>query len=580
MEEPIRKSLSKIELKIIKNTFLSNSNDLRYKDDTRKSLQTLTSKNSNSILPRTIDLSEISQISSSVSNHFRIFSIQELDLSCLTSQISLETLENLSETIKTSIGGTQITLPGKKLSFRSLLITSPIHLKGSAGTLLELLDGSITVDFSSQSRESLLETEKAIICEAAISLKSSRLMLSLFSIESPSTHLEVRDCDLKSDSSSPGDLFAFGVNLSGFRKGASRSSSRFNSSLMVSSCNIQGFGDVCRAGPNSSVIFEKCYICACEGNAISVMNPRDFQVKNCVIDKAEKSGIDVFIAVDNSSVLNSPSSKTDTMMSSQSERTVNIEGNDIRTSGNYGISIWSEAPAFFPAFISVKSNKITNSKKEGLAFRHLNLVSLEIDGNDSNCNQGTGFWLQKVIASKIVFCHNRAYDNYSGYGLYFYDTGGEVKNNEFFRNSLGGLMVVGSSKGTDTNLAIKKNQIHSNGENGITVMDFCKGMILIQKCNVSENSQDGVHLLQTNPDKNSALVKILDSEITGNSMVGLNVVKFRCWIEKLRIADNLNGNIVISEDSKELVRFLDQNEKKVEKSEKKGFCAKNKCVVF
>jgi hypothetical protein len=46
-------------------------------------------------------------------------------------------------------------------------------------------------------------------------------------------------------------------------------------------------------------------------------------------------------------------------------------------------------------------------------------------------------------------------------------------------------------------------------------------------------------------------------------MVGLNVVKFRCWIEKLRIADNLNGNIVISEDSKELVRFLDQNEKKV-----------------
>lgn len=594
MDDQIQKSLSKIEMKIIKNTFFSNSNDLHFKDDTRKSLQTLTSRNSTSMIPRNLDISEISLVSSSISNQFRIFSIHELDLSCLTNKISPETLDNLQETIKNSVSGAIITLPPKRLVFRSLSITSPIQIKGSPGTVIELHGGSITVDFSSQSKDSLLDNEKAIICEIGIYFKPIDMhkpgITALVVMESPSTHLEVRDCDVKKVlSSQEFDDFAFWINGNGFRKTVTRNSARFNSSLVVSSCSIEGFTEVCRAGVNSTIVFDKCHISGCSGNVISSINPKDLCIKNCVIEKSEKTGIDLYLFNDPSAVMNSPCSRTDTMMSSYTERSVLIEGNDIRAAGNYGINIWSESPNFFPIFITIKSNKIINSKKEGLAVRHLNVISIIIEGNDSNSNQGTGYWLQKVMASKVEIKNNRAYDNYSGYGLYVYDTGGEVKNNEFFRNSLGGIMVVGASKGTDTNLVLKKNFVFANGENGITVMDFCRGIIEIKQCKITENYHDGVHLLQTATDKNSAgsaLVKIIDCDIYSNTFVGLNIVRFKCRIEKLRIADNLQGNIAISEDAKDIVRFLDEKSDKIiekisnKEIEKKGICGKNKCIMF
>jgi hypothetical protein len=373
MEDQLRKSLSKIEMKIIKNTLLSNSNDLRFKDDTRKSLQTLTSRNSTSIIPRTLEISEISRVSSSISNRFHIFSIHELDLSCLTNGISPETLDNLQETIKNSVSGALITLPPKRLVFKSLSITSPIQIKGLPGTVIEIYGGSITVDFSSQSKDSLLDTEKATICEAAINYRPIGInkpgVNALVVMESPSTHLEIRDCDVRNlQPTENADTFAFWINGSGYRKTVTRTSIRFNSSLAVSSCNIEGFTEVCRAGVNSFIFFDKCHISGCSGNVISSMNPKDLCIKNCVIDKAEKTGIDIYLFNDPSSAINLPTSKTDTMISSNTERSILIEGNDIRTAGNYGINIWSESPNFFPIFITIKSNKIINSKKEGYGF--------------------------------------------------------------------------------------------------------------------------------------------------------------------------------------------------------------------
>lgn len=585
MEDPTRKSLSKIELKIIKNTFSNNSNDLRFKDDTKKSLQTFTSKNSFSILPKAIDFSDISRVSS-VPEHARLFSLQDLDLSTISFQIPNKALENLQELIKVSIPGSTITLPPKRLCFSSLVISAPIVIKGMPGTVLEIGSGSIKIDFMGQSFD--CDIQKVVICEVTIEHKIEDKVKTgnvgaLFVMESGSGHLEVRDCDIKSLNESSFEDFCFWVNGNAFKK----KSARFNSTLCACSCNIQGFFEVTRVGCCGSVMIDKCFIVGCKGNAFSVTNPKEFVVKYSVIEKTEKNAVDVFLWDENSPSGSPPVLKNKTKGLVLADKSVIIEGNDIRGTGNYGINLWSESTSHFDFDCAIKLNKIVNCKKEGVAIRHLNINTLSIDSNDSNCNQGTGYWLQKVQTSQLLICNNRAYDNYSGYGLYIYDTGGCTRNNELFRNSLGGIMIVGASKGTNTNLIIKNSQIYNNGENGITVMDVCKGLIEISNCVVNENLHDGIHLLQTresvegNIKGNPAITKISECEILNNSLFGVNVIKFRCCIEKLRIMDNVQGNIQIAEDSKELVKFVDGSKgEELKVAKKKGLCSKNKCLVF
>jgi Protein of unknown function (DUF1565). len=158
-----------------------------------------------------------------------------------------------------------------------------------------------------------------------------------------------------------------------------------------------------------------------------------------------------------------------------------------------------------------------------------------------------GFGLRKVLSNSMNIFNNRAFDNYSGYGLYIYNTGAKIKNNEFFRNSLGGIMIVGASKGSATNITIKNSLIQTNGEHGVCIMDFNQGHIQIANCKINENYRDGINLLQTreilveksfkhkieNFISDDAVVKLKACEINNNGFYGINIVKFKCVIEKL-----------------------------------------------
>lgn len=618
-------TLSKIEQKIFKNTFLSNSNDLHFKDDTKKSQLSITSKQQSLFSPKTFDISQISQISNHQIDLIRLFAVQELDLSGISFHMTNETVENLQETIRVSMPGSVITLPPRKIQFPYLLITSPITLKGLPGTCIEITHGSIIVDFSSHSRESIVcsDTEAALICEIAFqytldnSFKpSSTTPPVLIILDSNHTYLEIRDCDLRSNNHEPSTLgdenayiiedSCFWINGIGYRKSINKNSMRFVSSLFISSCNISNFYECCRAGVNSSLVIERSHIAGCCGSAINIMNPRELSIKNSVIDKIEKTAVDVNIITDPSAGIALGTSRTESLNSLQNERTLVIEGNDIRNTGGYGINLWCDNVSYYPIQCRVTQNKISNCKKEGIAVRHLNISGLWVDSNESSENEGTGYWLQKVTAGKLRVYNNRSYDNYSGYGLYIYDTGGVVKNNEFLRNTLGGIMVVGASKGTNTNLHIKNSLIQCNGENGITIMDYSRGNINISHCNISENSHDGIYLVQTRDyyldkhkekDKNkipsstsNAHAKIRSCELNNNAGYGLNIVKFRCTIEKLHLSDNQQGNIMIAEDTKQYVEFLDDNKVDVNVQvgqnciikEKPGLCGRNrhKCYIF
>ena len=51
---------------------------------------------------------------------------------------------------------------------------------------------------------------------------------------------------------------------------------------------------------------------------------------------------------------------------------------------------------------------------------------------------------------KISF--NRCFDSYTGYGIYMYDTGGELDNNEAFGNAIGGIVIAGEAANSDKQL--------------------------------------------------------------------------------------------------------------------------------
>jgi Right handed beta helix region len=611
-------SLSKIERKIFKNTFMTNSNDLQFREDTKKSQ--ISSRHHSSTSPRTFDISHISQVSNHQIDLIKSFPVQELDFSGISFKMDTEIVKNFQEAIRISAPGSIITLPPKKLQFDSLLITSPITLRGLPGSAIEITNGSIVIDFSGHLKESILDTEKqsAIICEIAFqyTLDSDfRSPAALFVLDACSTKLEVRDCDLKSnnhslqivsgDSLEEIDDVCFWINGLGNKKGISKNSLKFNSMVIVSSCNISNFFECARGGINCNICIEKSHIAGCLGNAVSVVNPKQLIIKQSVIDRIQHTAIDVNLIPDYVGINTIRSSGTEALSSMQIEKSLVIEGNDIRSTGSYGINIWSDNVTFYPLVIKIIKNKISNCKKEGIAVRHLNINELKIDSNECSCNQGTGFWLQKVISNKISIEYNKSFDNYSGYGLYVYDTGAKLKKNEFFRNSLGGIMVVGASKGTDTHLSIKNCLIKTNGENGITIMDVLQGVILITGCKINENSHDGIYLLQSRdffneksskdkvcPDSlpQNALVKLKACEIHNNTFYGLNIVKFKCTIEKIRLSDNQQGNIIIAEDTKSLVTFLDDNKVDVTVQvgqncivkEKGTFCGrnKNKCNIF
>ena len=165
-------------------------------------------------------------------------------------------------------------------------------------------------------------------------------------------------------------------------------------------------------------------------------------------------------------------------------------------------------------------------------------------------------------------------------------------------------MIVGASKGSATNITIKNSLIQTNGEHGVCIMDFNQGHIQIANCKINENYRDGINLLQTreilveksfkhkieNFISDDAVVKLKACEINNNGFYGINIVKFKCVIEKLWLSDNQQGNIMIGEDTKHLVIFLDDNKVDVNLQvgqnciikEKGTFCGRNKgkCEIF
>ena len=591
-------NLSNIEKKIRKNTFQPNSNNLKMKEDASSVSKFFTS---------------FSKASEDMPSDF----FQGLDLSGLS---ALD--ENLSHTIQEQIQqappGTEIILPDCTVSLDSLYINSPVLLRGMPGTSLEITSGSIVVDFSSHSKESLVgdTCEKAVICEISITYNledSQKESGALFVMDSPNTNLEVRDCDIRSlcckdqqesqEAEFQFEDVCFWVNGVGYKRHFTRAASRYNSQLTIKSCNISGFFEVVRGGINSSVHLEKSHLNMSKWNAISLINPKDLTVRENVIENCKNSAIEVRVIPDGATL---PSSGSVTNSTEAFTRQIQININEIRLCGSNGINIWSEHVTAFPISVYVSKNKIFKSKRQGFSLKHLHVLELTLTSNDCICNHGSGIWLQKVYSltqTPLTVSYNRSLDSLAGYGVYLYDAGCCLDTNEVVRNKLGGIMAVGSSN-KDTpkaDLKITRCVISENGDNGITVLDYMHASVTINHTRVSDSKKHGVYLMlsretEVTPAQKEQVVPISSFKgtvslakcsVERNKGSGVMVSKMRCFIEDCELSDNLSGAVEMGEATQHLVNIrqdtlqsVDQGRKLVEKKQLCRIGSNNKCFIF
>ena len=612
-----------IERKVLRNTLISNSNYLKYKDEStsRPSGLSMSSKLLNSITNSrniiSMDISDINSEAFSISQSMQNFLFKpDLDPSHSETQLYTDIfLNSLYDILNASEPGATVTLPDKHIILGNLHLSVPIILKGAPGTILEIRGGTITVDLDDYEQSD--EQHKLVLCEMSIvfnytGFSSISKRPALFSIEARHTMLEVRDCDIKSVSNELQNVteefreihdicFFLSGNLSQSYKQES-----YDSRLLVKSCNISNFFEVARAGAHSSLSIEKAHFTQTTGSCIHLESPREFNLTSSVIEKAAKCGV-VIKFTENMSVDSPKLSRKESECS-----IVKIDGNEIRgIACGVLISSKNKTQSFSGFFIS--NNKITHCKQDAIAIRQVVLQSLEISSNDLNCNSGTSIWLQKVSLVEsdrnILLSYNRCFDSYAGYGIYLYDTCAELENNECFRNNLGGLMIVGSpikeATGQLSDLLIKNCTIHTNGENGIAILDYLKGSIKISTCKIHENYHNGVYLLQS---RESTCTKrssekvlptigdllIEDSEIFLNKLYGITLSKILCTISATIISDNQEGAISLDEDSRKLLKFKDEDETRLRKfiqgsiggewgklyQEKKKGCGNNDCLLL
>ena len=452
-----QEGLSNLQRKILKNTFINNSNDLRRREaSSSKQASSEWISQGDSRPPEMSGIAPVLpgfSLSPSMSRLFGEMGSHHDFLSDRPGEADFAV--RLQDILQRAEAGSVILLPPERISIGVLRVCNPLTLKGSPGTILDVTNGSIIIDFSSHSKESLVgrATDRVEICELSITYRANRHCLdskapvALFVVDTPWSALEVRDCDIRSVSQETGDVsgssgpymvqdVCLWVNGVSGRK--AQSGDKGLCSVFVTSCNVTGFHDFIKGGPNSKIHVERCYISDCSNNAFSLLNPKEVLIQQSVIERCQSNSVDIRFKPDPGAKIPSRSGSLTTSQEAAS-RVVTIVGNDMRANGASGIAIWSEHQAVALLSVTICKNKVTNCRKEGVALRHLTLSELSIKSNDFSANQGTGCWLQKVYKlysdSVITISANRSFDSHAGYGIYLYDTAGGMEGNECYRNS-------------------------------------------------------------------------------------------------------------------------------------------------
>lgn len=586
-------SFSNLQLKVMRSALISKRNDIKDKDEStsRFSISRFSFGDSLSI---------------SKTLHFAANSDSRSGWDCSIFQCP-EDIQGawLVEAVRVAEPGAEIFMPAVAMNVQDLTINKPITLRGQPGTLLKLHNNSIVIDL----RRSF---GQVTICELALEYSAGPAQEvasgAAFYLKASGCALEVRDCEFKSLTT---DLKVHDVCfwVSSFK--ASRRGHIQRNSINLSSCSIKGFTVGVRAGVDAKVSIDRCVLASCKGSGVVLTSPLQLKLSQCIIQRCELNGIEIRLRASKNAIDSVLSSRSTSYSKSETTQLIEISGNDISQIGQYGLNIWNDQVCSFPLKVKITSNKLANCFKEAIAIRHISLASLSIKANDCSANKGSHLWLQKVYpsnpASHLTVARNRFAESSAGYGIYVYDSFGTFDDNEVAQNSLGGFIIVGSSRpeSQDLSLAVKHCLIHDNGENGLTIMDFSRSSVVVAHTQLYENLQNGLYLVRnhetetlsssidsTGPAK-SGCVKVEHCNITRNRLNGISMSRVHLSLTETVIKENLGSAVAFGVESKGYFTCEDSKQRAAElisgqvggtwgteQGQKRTLCKAQECLLL
>ncbi|OMJ84405.1 hypothetical protein SteCoe_14478 [Stentor coeruleus] len=573
-------NVSNIEKKILKNTLLANPNNLQEKDRSVSHLS-LFSKTCRNYSPIHMQYLDSCMSKSSLFDFTMLKSMtKEVPLPSDTDTFQ----DKLQEIIDNSLSDAHLILPPGSLKLQSLQIRKSIHFKGSPGTNLIIDDGPIQIG-SPEDDNKILVTFSELSFEF---LSSFPCASALFTIEGSQNDLDLSDCVItyNSKNQSNDESICFSLTPADFEANI------YSSTLTLDSCNISGFGSICKSCDSSSIILNKCHFSNCSSSALILTSPKVLKISHSLIEKCKKNAVEILAAAENTG---HSTTRTKSSASQVSSKEIFIDNSDFKHNQGSGLIIHSENLADYNADILIDCCKIAHNKKEGICLKHISLRKMKITNSDISCNHLTGIRMQKVhrssLESEFIISYNRIFDSFRGYGVYSYSSCPVLENNEIFRNSLGGIMIAGNCNTSifdiSKNLNIISCDLQANGENGIHICEY-SNTVMIESCKISKNTKSGL-FLNMNPGKDindvsKMYIEAKHCEILGNNGFGIVCVKSKCFFSNVILEKNVEGQIEYGEGSKELVKFDSENNTSmsglyVPVKVKKNSC-RGTCTVF
>lgn len=337
--------------------------------------------------------------------------------------------------------------------------------------------GSIDINYTGQSHANSGTDEK---------------VFSLFTVRQATT-IELRDCEIKSLNFEKEHGFdvpylndtAF---LLKYSKSTSthRESSSTGPSLVIKNCRINRFMTAIQNTFLCSIYIEKCSFNDSRGHSINLSNPESFTIRESTIDKSGKSCLNIRFSKD---------------ISSQIQRRVVIENNELLKSNSYGISIFGENMTHQTCALVIRNNLIISAKKDGIGIKNLNITGIKIIKNAITECHGNGVFLQNVIdgnsSGQVELRENKISQTHL-YGMTIMDTSVLSDKDEFVANEKGGVIISAGDdvttleaykiyKTSPLRCIFNSSNFNSNKDSGLIIVGCLKGPIILNSCEIYGN---------------------------------------------------------------------------------------------
>ena len=260
-----------------------------------------------------------------------------------------------------------------------------------------------------------------------------------------------------------------------------------NLSLILKNCIVSKFCTAVESIFLSTICVEKSYFADCLSHALNVSNPYYFTVRDSTIENSGKSCVNIRFSKEIDCIF---------------QRKVVVENCELNRSSGYGISIFGENMAHQACKLYIRNNRINKSKKDGLGVKNLNIQEILIAENHISESQGNGLFLQNVIdyqcLSRVESKANNIEKSHM-YGLAVLDTCIFSEEDQLVRNEKGGVIISGGEaisktkeyefyKSHPLRCLFNLCKIHDNKDSGIIIVGCLKGPVVLNSCDIHNNS--------------------------------------------------------------------------------------------